>query len=135
MFDDDYYYMGGLMAERLRQSGLEVTYVTPVADVSHWSHNTMEQEKIQRRLLEIGVKIVPHNKLTAIHRGVAELARISSDRRQELPCEAVVSVTMRIANDDIYQTLLRLSGNATLAPKSITRIGDCLAPCTIAAAI
>ena len=35
IFDDDHYYMGGVLAEKLRAAGHEVIYVTPAADVSH----------------------------------------------------------------------------------------------------
>ena len=54
LFDDDHYYMGGVLAEKLRLDGHEVTFVTPAADVSNWTHFTMEQARIQTRLLELG---------------------------------------------------------------------------------
>ncbi|MCI2397859.1 FAD-dependent oxidoreductase [Aliiroseovarius subalbicans] len=130
VFDDDYYYIGGLMAEKLRLEGHEVTYVTPAADVSHWTHNTMEQGRIQSRLIDLGVNIVPLHNLLAITGDMAELACIYSDKRQSLPCGAAVLVTMRDAIDDLFTDLSAMAQ----APKSLTRIGDCLAPGTIAAA-
>lgn len=132
VFDDDHYYMGGLMAEKLRLLGLDLTYVTPVADVSHWTHNTMEQGKIQTRLIELGVKIVPLNNLASIQPDHVELACVYADRKQELACKSVVMVTMRDAVDALHSALA-----AVEAPrfKTLTRIGDCLAPGTIAAAI
>jgi dimethylamine/trimethylamine dehydrogenase len=133
VFDDDHYYMGGLMAEKLRLAGLAVTYVTPVADVSHWTHNTMEQTRIQTRLLQLGVRIIAHHNLTAIHADHVELACVFTDRRQVLPCAALVPVTMRAPDDGLFHALADAGRDP--APKSITRIGDCLAPGTIAAAI
>lgn len=47
IYDDDHYYMGGVVAELLIQKGCEVTLVTPSAYVSEWSKNTLEQGEIQ----------------------------------------------------------------------------------------
>ena len=52
VFDDDDYYMGGVIAETLRRRGHDVTLVTPSPLVSAWTVNTLEQEKIQRQILE-----------------------------------------------------------------------------------
>ena len=57
LFDDDHYYMGGVLAELLVENGAKVTLVTPSAYVSDWTNNTLEQAAIHRRLLELGVDI------------------------------------------------------------------------------
>ena len=132
VFDDDHYYMGGLMAEKLRGEGFDVTYVTPASDVSHWTHNTMEQGRIQTRLMEMGVKIVPLHNMVAIGADHVELSCVYTEAKKNLPCASVVMVTMRDAIDGLYHDLKALGGEG---PKSITRIGDCLAPGTIAAAV
>lgn len=132
IFDDDHYYMGGVMAEKLRLEGLDVTYVTPVAEASTWTHNTMEQAKIQTRLLELGVNIVPFRNLTTIAPDHVELACVFTDRKETLACKSVVMVTMRESEDALYHDLIAIPDND---PKSVTRIGDCLAPGTIAAAV
>lgn len=132
VFDDDHYYMGGVMAEKLRLEGVDVTYVTPAADVSTWTHNTMEQAKIQTRLIELGVKIIPLHNLASIETDHVELACVFTDRKLTLPCKSVVMVTMREAVDDLYHALTETTGDG---PKTVTRIGDCLAPGTIAAAV
>jgi dimethylamine/trimethylamine dehydrogenase len=58
IFDDDHFYMGGVLAELLTNEGYPVTLVTPVADVSPWTHNTMEQHRNQARPLDIGVTLI-----------------------------------------------------------------------------
>src|SRR5262249_8844814 len=63
VFDDDDYYLGGVVAETLRKRGLEVTLATPSPLVSAWTVATLEQEKIQRRLLEIGVRVACNQNL------------------------------------------------------------------------
>ena len=132
VFDDDHYYMGGVMAEKLRHDGLDVTYVTPAADVSNWTHATLEQAKIQTRLIELGVHIVPLKNLASIHPDHIELACVFTDRKQTLPCKSLVMVTMRVSEDALYHALTASADNG---PKTVTRIGDCLAPGTIAAAV
>ncbi len=136
VFDDDHYYMGGVMAEKLRLQGLDVTYVTPLSDVSHWTHNTMEQERIQTRLIELGVKIIPLHNLASIEPGHVELACVFTDSKLTLACKSLVMVTMREAEDALYHALNHvLTANTQSGPKTVTRIGDCLAPGTIAAAV
>jgi dimethylamine/trimethylamine dehydrogenase len=136
IFDDDHYYMGGLMAEKLRRDGLDVTLVTPAADASHWTHNTLEQERIQKLLLELGVRIVPLHNLAKAAAGMVEISCIYTSRRQALDCATLLMVTQRDPQDALWQTLdadreaCKQAGIRTLA-----RIGDCLAPGTIAAAV
>lgn len=132
VFDDDHYYMGGILAEKLRLDGQNVTYVTPVADVSHWTHNTMEQGRIQSRLMGLGVKIVPLHNLAAIHSNRVDLRCVYTDQEKTVPCRTTVMVTMRDAKDVLYTAL---ATHPKPAFKSITRIGDCFSPGTIAAAV
>jgi len=136
LFDDDHYYMGGVLAEKLRSEGREVILVTPAADVSHWTHNTMEQGRIQTRLLELGVEIVALHNLAAIGEGEVELACVFTGRRQNRRCGSVVLVTARLPQDALYHDLTGSPDSlAGAGVKSVTRIGDCLAPGTIAAAV
>jgi dimethylamine/trimethylamine dehydrogenase len=136
VFDDDHYYIASLLAEKLRHEGLDVTLVTPAADVSTWTHATLEQGWIEERLHDMGVTVVEKHGLTRIGDGEVEIAHIRSDRRRILACGAVVLVTMRLSNDALYHELMaspdRLD-DANIA--SVVRIGDCLAPSTIAAAV
>ena len=69
VYDDDHYYLGGVLAELLRSEGFEVEIVTPAAQVSAWTVNTMEVDKIQRRLLLAGVTLRTSTALTAVGAG------------------------------------------------------------------
>ncbi len=136
VFDDDHYYMGGLIAEVLKDRGLDVTLVTPAADVSAWTHNTLEQHRIQKRLLESGVQIIALHNLTDIKSSGVILSCIYTGR--EIPHEAasVIMATMRLPDDTLYQNLIDTPAQlADFGIKSVTRIGDALAPATIAAAV
>jgi dimethylamine/trimethylamine dehydrogenase len=136
IFDDDHYYMGGVLAELLRGQGAEVTLVTTASDASSWTHNTMEQGFIQARLLELGVEIKTNHNLVSIGNGVAELACTYTDRIESVACAATVMVTMRLPDDALYHALMAdPAANEAAGITSIDRIGDGLAPATIAAAV
>ncbi|MEM9199967.1 MAG: NADH:flavin oxidoreductase, partial [Pseudomonadota bacterium] len=129
----------GLMAELLRKKGCEVALVTPAPDVSHWTHNTLEQGRIQTRLIELGVEIIPLHSITAVGAGAATVSCVYTERTREIACATFLPVTMRLPVDSLFhQVSARLQNRADAdgpAPKTLTRIGDCLAPGTIAAAV
>ena len=66
VFDDDHYYMGGALAELLRAESYEVVLITPEAVVSAWTVNTMEQHRIQARLLEAGIELRTSTAVSAL---------------------------------------------------------------------
>ncbi len=136
VFDDDHYYMGGVLCEKLRIKGHEVILVTPAANASEWTHYTLEQERIQTHLLELGVDIVALHNLVAIDTGQAELACVYTGRAHTKKCGSVVLITARLPQDGLYHGLMENPEMLSEAGvRSVTRIGDCLAPGTIAAAV
>ena len=135
IFDDDHFYMGGILAEKLKAEGHDVTLVTPAADVSHWTHNTMEQGRIQTRLMEMGVEIISYHNLSAIEGDAVQLSCTYTGRKQERACGSVVLVTSRLPSDELYHDLTAREDLSEAGVKTITRVGDCLAPGTIAAAV
>jgi dimethylamine/trimethylamine dehydrogenase len=134
IFDDDHFYMGGVIAELLRGQGHDVTLVTPAADVSHWTHNTLEQSRIQSRLIEMDVKIVPLHNVTQIKDSAIELACIYTDRTHDISCATFIPITMRQTVDALFHDVTGMLGQSDTQP-SLTRIGDCFGPGTIAAAV
>lgn len=136
VFDSDHYYMGGVVCEHLRNAGLEVTLVTPAPQVSQWTVNTMEQERIQSRLLNMDVELLLSHKLDAIYDGSAALSCTYTGRKQIRPAASVLLVTARTPVDSLYEQLMSREAEFVDAGLvSVTRIGDCLAPGTIAAAV
>lgn len=133
LFDDDHYYLGGVVAELLATDGYEVTLVTPEPRVSEWTVNTLEQHRIQRRLLERGVVILASTTLVEAGHDRAIVACVYSDRRQELPCDSLVLVTARLPVDELAHELeAALTGKAG---PTMRLIGDAWSPGTIAAAV
>jgi dimethylamine/trimethylamine dehydrogenase len=133
VYDDDHYYMGGVLAELLARQGCEVVLVTPAPLISYWTQFTLEQERIQGRLMSLGVGLYPQHVLDAIQPGAVTLAHTVSGAVSELPAEAVVLVTDRLPNDELYQALKPALAQGKL--QSLRIIGDADAPNIIAQAV
>ena len=133
LYDDDHYYMGGVLAELLVKNGNKVRFVTPSIRVSDWSTNTLEQAFIQKRLIELGVDIHVTRGLTSVARDHAEVACVYSDRRSQIACDAVVMVTARLPNDALHLDLkARERGWQEAGIRGVKVIGDANAPAPIA---
>lgn len=136
VFDDDHYYMGGVLAELLAREGFEVAFVTPAADVSHWTHNTMEQERIQRRLLEKGVTLHTQRTLTGVTDGGVATTCVFTGREVVLDCDTAVFVTARLPNEGLYVELMeRRQRWQDAGLVSVRAVGDAFAPGTITSAV
>jgi dimethylamine/trimethylamine dehydrogenase len=136
VYDDDHFYLGGVLAEKLRRDGLEVTLVTPALAVSFWTEKTLEIDFIHKRLLELEVAILPNHSVAAFRGDGAELACVFTGRKRELACASVVTVTARLPEEALYRALLdEPEALAQAGITSVTAIGDARAPSTIAAAI
>jgi dimethylamine/trimethylamine dehydrogenase len=128
IFDDDHYYMGGVLAELLRKEDYAVTLVTPAAVASSYTKASLEQTYIQRRLIDLDVKIIPNKTIAAIATSHITLACVFTDRETKADASSVVLVTARQPDDGLFAQLQS-------AGIACTRAGDCLAPGTIAAAV
>jgi dimethylamine/trimethylamine dehydrogenase len=128
IYDDEHYFMAGALAERLAQQGLQVTYVTTAAVVSCWTVLTNEQDFLQARLIRAGVRIVTLRSLNSQHKGKVMLSCVYTGREEALPCGTLVLATGRLPDDTLWHDLAAQGVRAT-------RIGDCLAPSSIADAV
>lgn len=133
VYDDDHYYMGGVLAELLAQQGCEVTLITPAPYVSDWARNTLEQAAIHVRLVESGVKIVLNRGVAAVHGDGVESNCTYTDQRDRTGCDAVVIVASRVPDDGVFRALRsRRDEWADAGIRSVRLIGDAEAPGPIA---
>jgi dimethylamine/trimethylamine dehydrogenase len=135
IYDDDHYYMGGVLAELLAANGCKVSLVTPAPLVSYWSQFTLEQERIQAKLMKLGVKLYPQNVVREIQKDSVKLSNMISGDEIELPRDGVVLVSDRIPNDELYQKLRASSTFHSAQRGTIRIIGDAEAPNIIAQAV
>ena len=133
VFDDDHYYLGGVLAEHLIGLGLEVTLITPATEVSTWTTYTADQHRIQARLLSLGAQIVTAHGVASFDGNTAIARCIYSNNKKIIPTDQLLTVTSRLPNDALYHQLQQ-AGTGDRAPK-IARIGDCDAPSIIATAV
>ena len=133
IYDDDHYYMGGVIAEKLIENGCDVTLLTPCAYVSEWSINTLEQAEIQKRLIEMGVKIELNRGLISISNSKLISNCIYTQNEKEIETQNIVMVASRKPHDQLYNDLLlKRTKWIDAGIKSIKLIGDANAPGPIA---
>lgn len=135
VYDEDKYYLGGVIAERLKAAGLDVTLVTPSEAVSEWAGNTSERWKVRTHLMKLGVSIELSHALVAFDGETATLECQFTGAEKTMPAASVVMVTQRAPNDALYHEILaQVDGDARSLPFSLAKIGDCNAPAIVAGA-
>ncbi len=136
VFDDDHYYMGGVLAELLASEGYEVQLVTPAAQVSSWTNNTLEIVRIQQRVLGAGVDVHTARVLAAVSGSEVTIKCAYTGREEVLPADGVVMVTARLPREELLLDLNARSDEwDSTGLVSVRAIGDAFAPATIAAAV
>ena len=136
IWDDDHYYMGGILAEQCRFANLDVTIVTPAPMVSAWTINTLEAMPIAKRIARMGIEVLSYMVVTGYRDGKVQLVSALTGERSELAAGALVTITARLPIESLYLELDQLRdrwSDAGIA--TVTRIGDCLAPSTIQQAV
>ncbi len=129
IYDDDQYYMGGVLAEVLLKAGQRVILATPGLEISSWATMTDEQFKVQTRLLSLGLETIFTHSLEGWTKGGAILACTYTGRTRHIEAATLLTVTARAPNDALYRALkadqpaLHEAGIKTLA-----LIGDAQAP-------
>ncbi|MDY0871205.1 oxidoreductase [Dongia rigui] len=136
VYDDDLFYLAGVLAERLAKAGLKVIYVTTGDTASSWTTNTLELLVINKHLRKLGIRVIPSRDLVGVKDGVAQLEHSYGEEPEFIPVDAIVPVTARLPEEALYQSLIANPDALKDAGiKSVTRIGDCLAPGLIAYAV
>ncbi len=136
VFDDDSFYLGSVIAEKLRLEGREVFYVTPDDTVASWSVNTLDYRHIQWRLHRLEVQQVTAHNIVGFEHGRVALEHVWSGKARTLECAAVVTITARLPNEALQLELhSRENEWADAGIQSLRAIGDAEAPGLIAHAV
>lgn len=136
IYDDDHFYLGGVIAERCVQAGLPTTLITPALRPSAWTENTLEATIIARRLAKLGVNVVTQSSVVGFHGDHVKVLSNLDDVIRDVAAANVITVTARLPNDQLYEQLnAALEHQAIDKPPTIKRIGDCLSSSTIQAAV
>ena len=136
IFDDDHYYLGPVIALALRARGNAVTLVTPAGRAGQWSSYTNEQHASVRAMLDAGIEIVTDTVIDRVAPEGVTASCVFTGRRREIGADWVLPLTRREPHDALYHDVrAAIAEHRAHAPRTVTRIGDCLAPGTIAAAV
>ncbi|MEM7293146.1 MAG: FAD-dependent oxidoreductase [Pseudomonadota bacterium] len=136
VFDDDHYYLGSTLAEKLLLEGIQVVFVTASAVVSSWSGYTSEQSRVQRRLMELGATLVLSHTVDSFNGDSAILTCGYTGATRSIAAENLLCVTSREPNNALYYSLAeQLEAEQAGRLKSVRHIGDCNAPGIIASAV
>ena len=136
IFDFDYYYMGGLIAEYIKDLGHEVTIMTPFDKVSPWSFNSNEIDEIQLRLQEKDIRVITQCRIKKVKDSSVKLIHKVSHEETGIDRGSLVLVGYRKQNDSLFSDLnsreedLKKSGI-----KSLQNIGDSNAPGAVVHAV
>jgi dimethylamine/trimethylamine dehydrogenase len=138
--DNDGYFMGVSVAEKLALEGKKVTLMTHLGHICPYMHFTLEAPNQHRKLHKLGVEIVTYHIPTSIEEGLVKSIHVYDEEAHEHPWEvdAVVLVTARRSNEALFRSLKDDIGIEKLKAEGVDalyRIGDCEAPRLIADAI
>jgi dimethylamine/trimethylamine dehydrogenase len=134
VYDDDHYYVGHSVAELLRSRGVNVTLVTPLADVSQWSYYTLELRRLEERLTAAGIHCMTRTRV--LHAAHGTVVVSAKGQNISLRAACFVPVTLRRTNDELQRELFeRKSEWRGAGIETIEAIGDAVAPGTVAAAV
>ena len=136
IFDFDYYYMGGLMAEYIKDLGHEVTIITPFDKVSPWSFNSNEIDEIQLRLQEKDIRVITQCRIKKVKDSSVKLIHKVSHEETDIDRGSLVLVGYRKQNDSLFSDLnSREEDLKTSGIKSLQNIGDSNAPGAVVHAV
>jgi len=89
VFDDDYYYMGPVIAEMLQKAGCDVTFVCTDNMACSFGRYTTEQPSAQKSLMEAGVKLIFSQNLESYDGETIELSCMYTERESIIKADAV----------------------------------------------
>lgn len=133
VYDADGYFTAVGMAEMLLAAGKRVTILTPFANLAPFMFFTGEAFRVNRELRAQGVTVIPSHILGEITPEGLHGQNVWAPETVRWGADAVVLVTQRQPQDALYHELMadpeRLAAEEI---EAVYRIGDCLAPRTIA---
>ena len=136
LYDDDGFYLGSVIAEKLRAEGREIFHATPDDTIASWAVNTLDYRYIQKRMHAIGVVPVAMHAIESFADGKALLRHVWSGAERRIDCAAIVTITSRLPNDGLLQELrARAAEWGDAGVLSVRAIGDAEAPGLIAHAV
>jgi len=136
IYDDDGYYLAAGLADKLREAGREVHFVTSAGIVAPWMSYTGDQAATHAHLLAQGIICHFNKSLRAFAPGRLDLDCVYGGAGTVLAVASLVPVTARQPETTLFDALQGdPAGLAAAGIRTLTRIGDAEAPGIIAHAV
>ena len=98
--------------------------------------NTLEQHAIQKHVLNLGIELLLNRNVVEYDGTHVAVECTYTGRRTMLAAEAIVTVTSRLPHEELALALAQMPDRLAAAHiASVTSIGDCWAPSTLATAV
>jgi dimethylamine/trimethylamine dehydrogenase len=130
VMENEGYYMGVSIAQKLAGEGHDVTLLTQMGDVAAYMEYTLEAPMLHRDLHRLGVDIHTYTMLEKIEPGVCHAYNVwKTDHKERFEVDTVVLCTQRLSNDELYHEL-RSDKDALEREgiEAVYMIGDAAAP-------
>jgi dimethylamine/trimethylamine dehydrogenase len=106
VLENEAYYMGASVAQKLAGEGHEVHLLTQAGDIANYMEYTLEAPMLHRDLHRLGVGIHPYTMVERIEPGVVHAYNVwNPAHKEQFEIDSVVLCTARISNDDLYREL------------------------------
>ena len=136
VYDDENYYMDGVIAEKLRQDGLDVSLMTPESEASSLLRYSFERDTVQRHLLQLGIATIANCKIVSFDGGKVVSKCVFTGPNSEHEARSVVVVCLREPRLELLSELRSHDDKwRDNGIQTVTAVGDCFAPGTIAEAV
>jgi dimethylamine/trimethylamine dehydrogenase len=133
VYDTDGYFTAVGMIELLLAAGKRVSLITPSPNLAMFMFATGEGFRVNRELRAQGVEVITNHLLTEIAPGTLHGQNVWAPDPVQWSADAVVLVTQREPLDALYHELHAQPERLVQEGiEALYRIGDCLAPRTIA---
>ena len=106
VLENEGYFMGASIAQKLAGEGHEVSLLTQAGDIAGYMEYTLEAPMLHRDLHRLGVSIHPYTMVERFEPGVAHAYNVwDPGHRERFEIDSVVLCTARLSNDELYREL------------------------------
>jgi dimethylamine/trimethylamine dehydrogenase len=137
VLENEGYFVGVSVAQKLAGEGHEVTLVTPAGEIGGYLHFTLEAPMMHRELHRLGVHLYPETMVERLEPGHVTAYNVwDPSHKEHFEVDTVVMCTSRVSDDELYRELkadrdaLRAAG-----VEALYVIGDAAAPRLLADSI
>ncbi len=106
VLDNEAYYMGVTLAQKLAGEGHEVWLVTQRGEIAKYMEFTLEAPMMHRELHRLGVHMYPETMIEELDSGTVTTYNIwDPSHKDRFQVDSVVLCSARVSNDELYREL------------------------------